>query len=148
MVYSCYINSKPKALLSLFSSLTGEILFFFLPIKIRLWLVQLGSSNDTENNWCGAHGELRGPDAKPVKTCFCSPGYEGDGFYCAGKEIIVFFKTTKRPATNFFMSLIHLSASNLTVQRASNQSYHILAGQSANGQYTLCYCHTTLSLST
>ena len=121
MVYSYYINSKPKALPSLFSSLAGEILFF--AIKIRLWLLKLGSSNDTENNWCGAHGELRGPDAKPVKTCFCSPGYEGDGFHCAGKEIIVFFKTTKRHTTHSGRCLVRSFTRHLYV---THHQVHVL----------------------
>ena len=36
--------------------------------------------------WCGANAEFRGPKSKKfIAKCFCSPGYEGDGFHCEGK---------------------------------------------------------------
>ena len=87
-----------------------------------------------DKNWCDDNAELRGPNSVQfLRTCFCSPGYEGDSlFHCEGKVRIrrhnikeAFSKSTCQSTENKLVENLSLALLKLRQIRKKNCDIHL-----------------------
>ena len=63
----------------------SKLICNLLSFTDRAGLITATFSPGDDKEWCGDNAKFQGPSAMPyLRKCFCSSGYEGDGFHCEG----------------------------------------------------------------